>query len=42
VILPVAFRFGALPLQVRLTAIGGSFDIGDVYIDPFVQKSANL
>jgi len=42
VILPVGLRFGALPLQVRLTAVDGSFNIGDVYIDPFVQKSADL
>jgi hypothetical protein len=42
VILPVGLRFGALPLQVRLTAVGGSFAIGDVYIDPFVQKSADI
>jgi hypothetical protein len=42
VILPVGLRHGALPLQVRLTAVGGSFDIGDVYIDPYVQKSADL
>jgi len=42
VILPVGLRSGALPLQVRLTAVGGSFNIGDVYIDPFVQKSADL
>ena len=42
VILPVGLRFGALPLQVRLTAAGGSFNVGDVYVDPFVQRSASL
>jgi hypothetical protein len=42
VILPVGLRFGALPLQVRITAVGGTFNIGDVYIDPYVQRSANL
>lgn len=30
----------AADLQVRLTAVGGSFDVGDVYIDPFVMKAA--
>jgi hypothetical protein len=29
---------GATDLQVRLTAVGGSFEIGDVYVDPFVQR----
>ena len=29
---------GATDLQVRLTAVGGSFEIGDVYIDPYMQK----
>jgi hypothetical protein len=28
----------ATDLQVRLTAVGGSFEIGDVYVDPFVQR----
>jgi hypothetical protein len=42
VILPVGLKVGALPLQVRLTAAGGSFEIGDVYIDPFVQKSGSV
>jgi hypothetical protein len=32
----------AADLQVRLTAVGGSFDIGDVYIDPFVMKAAGV
>ena len=39
VMVPAALlRYGALPLQVRLTAAGGAFDVGDVYIDPYVQK----
>jgi hypothetical protein len=29
---------GATDLQVRLTAVGGSFEIGDVYVDPFVMR----
>ncbi len=29
---------GATDLQVRLTAVGGSFEIGDVFIDPYMQK----
>jgi hypothetical protein len=29
---------GATDLQVRLTAVGGSFEIGDVYVDPFLQR----
>jgi hypothetical protein len=29
---------GAADLQVRLTAVGGSFEIGDVYVDPYMQK----
>jgi hypothetical protein len=28
----------ATDLKVRLTAVGGSFEIGDVYVDPFVQR----
>ena len=39
---PFSVRAGALPLQVRLTAVGGSFDVGDVYIDPFVARTASL
>ena len=35
-------KAGAVPLQVRLTAVGGSFDVGDVYIDPFVARTASL
>jgi hypothetical protein len=42
VVLPVELRSGNPQLQVRLTAVGGSFDVGDVYIDPYVQKSADL
>lgn len=29
---------GATDIQVRLTAVGGSFEIGAVYIDPYMQK----
>jgi hypothetical protein len=29
---------GASDVQVRLTAAGGSFEIGSIYIDPYVQK----
>jgi hypothetical protein len=29
---------GATDLQVRLTAVGGSFEIGDVYVDPFLMR----
>lgn len=29
---------GATDMQVRLTAVGGSFEIGNVYIDPYLQK----
>jgi hypothetical protein len=29
---------GASDVQVRLTAVGGSFEIGAVYIDPYVQR----
>jgi hypothetical protein len=29
---------GAADMQVRLTAVGGSFEIGSVYIDPYMQK----
>lgn len=32
------YGFGAWDLQVRLTAVGGSFEIGDVYVDPYMQK----
>jgi len=28
----------ATDLQVRLTAVGGSFEIGDVYVDPFLMR----
>ena len=28
----------AAALQVRLTAVGGSFEIGDVYVDPYLQR----
>jgi hypothetical protein len=28
----------ATDLQVRLTAVGGSFEIGDVYVDPYLQR----
>jgi hypothetical protein len=28
----------ATDLQVRLTAAGGSFEIGDVYVDPYLQR----
>lgn len=28
----------ATDLQVRLTAVGGSFEIGAVYVDPFVMR----
>ena len=40
VAIPWATRHGqgASDLQVRLTAVGGSFEIGAVYIDPYVQK----
>ena len=31
-------RNGAADFQVRLTAAGGSFEIGDVYVDPYMQK----
>jgi hypothetical protein len=31
-------RSGATDFQVRLTAVGGSFEIGDVYVDPYMQK----
>jgi hypothetical protein len=31
-------RSGATDFQVRLTAVGGGFEIGDVYIDPYMQK----
>lgn len=30
--------YGAWDLQVRLTAVGGSFEIGDVFVDPYMQK----
>jgi hypothetical protein len=42
VVLQYEFKNGATPLQVRLTAQGGGFNIGDVYIDPYVQRSADL
>jgi hypothetical protein len=42
VLLPFGLRRGALPVQVRLTAVGGSFDLGDVYVDPYVQRSAEV
>lgn len=42
IVLPVDLSNGNTELQVRLTAVGGSFDIGDIYIDPFVQRSAQL
>jgi hypothetical protein len=29
---------GATDLQVRLTAVGGSFEIGNVYVDPFLMR----
>lgn len=29
---------GAADVQVRLTAVGGSFEIGNVYVDPYMQK----
>jgi hypothetical protein len=29
---------GATDLQVRLTAVGGSFEIGDVYVDPYLMR----
>jgi hypothetical protein len=29
---------GATDLQVRLTAVGGRFEVGDVYVDPFVMR----
>lgn len=29
---------GAVELQVRLTAVGGSFAVDDVYIDPYVRR----
>jgi hypothetical protein len=29
---------GATDLQVRLTTVGGGFEIGDVFIDPYMQK----
>lgn len=29
---------GATAVQVRLTAVGGDFELGDVYIDPYLQK----
>jgi hypothetical protein len=28
----------ATDLKVRLTAVGGSFEIGDVYVDPYLQR----
>jgi hypothetical protein len=28
----------ATDLQVRLTAVGGSFEIGDIYVDPFLMR----
>jgi hypothetical protein len=28
----------ATDLKVRLTAVGGSFEIGDVFVDPYVQR----
>jgi hypothetical protein len=31
-------RNGATDFQVRLTAVGGSFEIGDVFVDPYMQK----
>lgn len=39
VVVPYAwYGYGARDLQVRLTAVGGSFEIGDVYVDPYMQK----
>lgn len=31
-------NYSATDLQVRLTAVGGSFEIGDVYVDPYLQR----
>ena len=42
VVLQYGFGNGATPLEVRLTALGGTFNIGDVYIDPFVQKAGGV
>lgn len=30
--------YSATDLKVRLTAVGGSFDIGDVYVDPYLMR----
>jgi hypothetical protein len=29
---------GATDLQVRLTAVGGSFEIGEIYVDPYLMR----
>jgi hypothetical protein len=29
---------GATDLQVRLSAVGGSFEIGEIYVDPYVMR----